>query len=199
MQALPRPSELIEATGEALKLTTQNEDERCLALHRNPRQKKTCLVLVLGGGSRAAIRSQRAMAVTMARRYARDPFVVSYVHFAEQPEFVHAFGIGNGAADLGEPDFLDASAAAMQHGPALIALKTHKNAKRIRFATLKLDKLDGSEVTDAQRAKAEAFVDGVLGGNVRFTRLGSGPLPRLIEELLDVLPSDPATAGGKTE
>ena len=100
---------------------------------------------------------------------------------------------------MNAPNFTDASAAAAAREPALVALKTHKNVKRTRYAALQLEASPrtthgrGGGVEDMwahYRSKAESFVDGVLGGNVRFTRLTS-PVPHLIEELLDDLPHEP--------
>ena len=207
MPTLPRPqggssanSALLREEG-IVKLTEEVEEDRCLGLHRGKQKKKPMCVLLFttetgissssssGGGAGAGgagggdgtaaagapkkrkrhkMSKEHALLLGLSVKYATDPFVFSYLRLDEQPEFAEAFGVvaptvGEGAAD-----------------PVLVVLKT---GKRNRFARLQL-----GDAAPARPAAAEAFLEGVLGGNARFKRLTE--LPHLIEELLDELPRE---------
>jgi thiol-disulfide isomerase/thioredoxin len=183
MPALPRAAGAAPPR-EVAKLTEETEDERCLGLHRSKHKKRSLCVLLFTtetGGSvasgedgpaenqgRRQMSKEHALLLGLSTKYATDPFVFSFVRLDEQPEFAEAFGISPAAA------------------PALVVLKT---GKRNRFAKLQLD----HDVAPGDAA-AEAFLEGVLGGNARFKRLTE--LPRVIEELLDELPREADTPSG---
>lgn len=185
MPALPRAAGAAPPR-EVAKLTEETEDERCLGLHRSKHKKRSLCVLLFTtetGGSvasgedgpaenqgRRQMSKEHALLLGLSAKYATDPFVFSFVRLDEQPEFAEAFDISPAAALV----------------PALVVLKT---GKRNRFAKLQLE----HDVAPGDAA-AEAFLEGVLGGNARFKRLTE--LPRVIEELLDELPREVDTPSG---
>ena len=108
----------------------------------------TCVVLVVDANGVDEFPENAVMA-ELAKKYRNDPFSFVWIDGGAQAEFARAFGVKK------------------SHAPALVAVKS---GRRNRFAVMAANAGDGLD-----ERVASAFLDKILGGDMRFEPIASLP------------------------